>query len=361
MVRDLNRLIRLFGSIKITIFLLFSLFFLILFATFSQVDLGIFEANRKYFSSWFVWMGPIPIYIGGYFIGLALLINLVCSHTTKLRLSKSYLGIFFIHFGLILLIIGSGITSFFGEEMQLSIQEGETKNFLVYPSEFELVIIDPSHPKKDRLFPISLKELQTGVHFDGAHIQAITFYENAIINQRGIENLKYNQLGQAFKLISMPKTYKMTERNIPGMNLMIKHSGGTDYYMVWGGSAIYQEISLSGHTYLIKLRPKRRYLDFSIQLMDFTRETYAKTETAKRFVSNIELVTNNGRFPFDIQMNEPLRYSGYTFFQSSFTEDEQTSVFQVVKNPSWTIPYLSSFIIVLGLFLQMILSMRRAK
>ena len=65
-------------------------------------------------------------------------------------------------------------------------------------------------------------------------------------------------------------------------------------------------------------------------------------------------MTNDGSVPFKIEMNEPLRYSGYTFFQSSFTDDEMTSVFQVVKNPSWLMPYLSSFIIVLGLFVQMI-------
>ena len=60
-------------------------------------------------------------------------------------------------------------------------------------------------------------------------------------------------------------------------------------------------------------------------------------------------------------MNEPLRYAGYTFFQSSFTDDEKTSVFQVVKNPSWLIPYISSAIIVVGLFVQMIFSMKRRK
>lgn len=355
----LKKIVQFFGDIKLTIFLFFKLFFLVLFATFSQVDIGIFEANNRYFTSWFVTMGNVPIYFGGYLIGLLLVLNLMASHATKFRFTKNYFGIFLIHFGLILLILGSGLTSFFGEEMQISIKEGETRNYLEYPSQFELVIIDPSDSSTDTIFSYTFDELNSGIDFNGAVITAITHAPNAIINQRGIENLKYNQLGRLFKLISMPKTYKMTERNIPGVTLSINYNGQSDYFLLWGGSAIYQNFKLNGQSYLIKLRPKRRYLDFSIKLHDFIRETYQSTETARRFISDVSLLTNDGTVPFKIQMNEPLRYSGYTFFQSSFTDDEQTSVFQVVKNPSWFFPYISSLIIVIGLFVQMIFSMGR--
>ncbi|RAP24091.1 hypothetical protein DID73_01610 [Candidatus Marinamargulisbacteria bacterium SCGC AG-343-K17] len=361
MEKYLKQFLRLFGDIRLTIFLLFKLFFLILFATFSQVDLGIFEANKRYFTSWFVFMGAIPIYLGGYFIGLLLLINLMASHATKFRFSKSYMGIFLIHFGLILLIIGSGITSFLGEEMQISIQEGESRNYLEYPSEFELVIIDTSDTTFDRIHSFELSDLESAVPFNQVTLQYLTYAPNAIINQRGIENPKFNQLGQSFKLISMPKTYKMSERNIPGLTLMVQFKNQTDYYLLWGGSAIYQTLMIDNQQFLIKIRPKRRYLDFSIYLHDFIRNTYEKSDTARQFMSKVSLITPNGTVPFDIQMNEPLRYNGYTFFQSSFTDDEQTSVFQVVKNPSWLVPYISSIIIIIGLFVQMMTSMRKGR
>ena len=278
----------------------------------------------------------------------------MASHATKFRFSKSYAGIFLIHFGLVLLIIGSGLTSFFGREMQMSIAEGASKNYVEYPSEFEFVIIDISKPTMDQVFPFEFDDLREGVFFNGIRLQLIDLYPNAIINQRGIENPKFNQLGESFKLISMPKTYKMTERNIPGLTLSAEFNGKTDYYLLWGGSAIYQDLHTPNQSFLIKVRPKREYLDFSIALTDFTRETYDHSETPKSFMSEVKLMTNDGSVPFKIEMNEPLRYSGYTFFQSSFTDDEMTSVFQVVKNPSWLMPYLSSFIIVLGLFVQMI-------
>ena len=80
-----KRILSFLGGIKLTVFLLFTLFLLILFATFAQVDYGIFEANKRYFTSWFVWLNNIPIFFGGYSIGFLLIINLLLSHATKFR------------------------------------------------------------------------------------------------------------------------------------------------------------------------------------------------------------------------------------------------------------------------------------
>ncbi len=361
MAKYLRKIIRSLGDVRLTIFLLLKLFFLILFATFSQVDLGIFEANKKYFTSWFVNFNHIPIYLGGYFIGLLLLINLLASHTTKFRFSKHYLGIFFIHFGLILLIVGSGLTSFLGQEMQISISEGDSRNYLEFPSEFEIVLIDPTHSDYDQITPFTIQQLNDGFQFESAIFKLESYSPNSVINQRGIENPKYYQLGKLFKLISLPKTYKMSERNIPGLTFSVQSDGEENYYLLWGGSAIYQNLLINERNYYIKLRPKREYLDFSIALSDFTRKTYEQSETPESFLSKVTLITPEGNVPFDIEMNVPLRYSGYTFFQSSFTDDEITSVFQVVKNPSWIIPYVSSTIIMIGLFIQMIVSMKRKR
>ncbi|MGC6368049.1 MAG: cytochrome c biogenesis protein ResB [Candidatus Marinamargulisbacteria bacterium] len=359
MAKKLKKVFRALGNIRFTIFLLTALFLLILFATFAQVDLGIFEANKRYFSSWFVWMNKTPIFLGGYSIGLLLLINLLSSHTTHFQFTKRYIGIFLIHFGLVLLIIGSGITSFFAKEMQIAIPVSESRNYVEYPSEFELVLIDQSNPNTDILHTFQFHELAKGVHFQSFDLTILDYSDNAIINQRGIENLKFSQLGRNYKLIDLPKTYKMSERNIPGMILKASNQTMDQRFLVWGGSAVYQTIQLNGVEYLLNVRPKRTYLPFSIQLDNFQKIDYQATDTPKSFISSVSLNTPTGASPFTIEMNQPLRYSGYTFFQASFTEDENTSVFQVVKNPSWLIPYISSLVISIGLLLQMMASMKR--
>ncbi|SVA41121.1 uncharacterized protein METZ01_LOCUS93975, partial [marine metagenome] len=60
-----------------------------------------------------------------------------------------------------------------------------------------------------------------------------------------------------------------------------------------------------------------------------------------------------------IQMNEPLRYKGYTFFQSSFIEgpEGETTVLAVVKNYGRLFPYISSIIMCIGLLFHLSLKL----
>jgi hypothetical protein len=51
-------------------------------------------------------------------------------------------------------------------------------------------------------------------------------------------------------------------------------------------------------------------------------------------------------------MNNPLRYAGLTFYQAGFENDDRTTVLQVVRNPSWFMPYLSCALMTLGLAVQ---------
>ena len=59
-------------------------------------------------------------------------------------------------------------------------------------------------------------------------------------------------------------------------------------------------------------------------------------------------------------MNQPLRHKGYTFYQSSYIEDDnkEISVLAVVKNLGRALPYLSSLIICIGLLIHIFYSNR---
>ena len=56
-------------------------------------------------------------------------------------------------------------------------------------------------------------------------------------------------------------------------------------------------------------------------------------------------------------MNNPLRYvtkdeswfSGETFYQAGFFQDDSGTVLQVVKNPSWLLPYIACFMVSVGM------------
>jgi hypothetical protein len=52
-------------------------------------------------------------------------------------------------------------------------------------------------------------------------------------------------------------------------------------------------------------------------------------------------------------MNNPLRYAGYTFYQASFEPgNDKVTILQVVRNPSWIIPYIACSLMTLGLLWQ---------
>jgi hypothetical protein len=51
-------------------------------------------------------------------------------------------------------------------------------------------------------------------------------------------------------------------------------------------------------------------------------------------------------------MNNPLRYAGLTFYQASFENNDRTTILQVVRNPSWLLPYIACGLMTVGLLLQ---------
>jgi hypothetical protein len=66
------------------------------------------------------------------------------------------------------------------------------------------------------------------------------------------------------------------------------------------------------------------------------------------------LKTDDGRDDREvlIYMNNPLRYAGLTFYQYQMDSEHASSVLQVVRNPSWLMPYISCALITLGLLTQ---------
>ena len=133
------------ASLKVTVACLVSLFVLVFFMTLEQVDLGLYLAQKKYFEFLFVYITikgvAIPIFPGGLLIGWILFINLVVAHSYRFKISLKKSGIWLTHFGLILLVLGSGITYYFAQESQLVFSEGEKKFFTEDFRDVELVVV----------------------------------------------------------------------------------------------------------------------------------------------------------------------------------------------------------------------------
>jgi hypothetical protein len=115
-----------------------------------------------------------------------------------------------------------------------------------------------------------------------------------------------------------------------------------------------QMVSLGEQSWEVALRFTRNYYPFEIELIDFKHEKYPGTEVPFNFSS--EVMVHHEDSAKDqkalIYMNHPLRYEGLTFYQASFANQDKTSIFQVVRNPGWILPYISVLLMGLGMCVQ---------
>ncbi len=101
--------------------------------TLAQVHEGIWDAQERWFYSFFIWWGPtgagwkIPVFPAGYIVGSVLLINLLAAHHQAFPLSWKKLGIHATHFGIILFLLGILFTKLTSHESRMSLREGQTK------------------------------------------------------------------------------------------------------------------------------------------------------------------------------------------------------------------------------------------
>jgi hypothetical protein len=87
-----------------------------------------------------------------------------------------------------------------------------------------------------------------------------------------------------------------------------------------------------------------------VHLIDFRHDKYLGTDTPKNYSSLVRLIDPERDVDREVKiwMNNPLRYRGETFYQSSFI-GETVTILQVVRNASWMAPYLSCMIVATGL------------
>ena len=76
--------------------------------------------------------------------------------------------------------------------------------------------------------------------------------------------------------------------------------------------------------------------------------------SARSFSSRVRLEDGDVDREVLISMNKPLRYQGYTFYQSSYRDlpgGRETSTLAVVKNYGRLMPYIATAVTVIGMII----------
>jgi hypothetical protein len=377
----MKTLLQFFSSLKLTVVLLSFSMVLIFFGTLDQVHYGIWHTQKLYFESFFVvWDYPEQapahdllfwLYIpmpGGYLLGGLLFINLLAAHSTRFKLNWKKSGIFLVHFGLILLLVSELLTDLLSVESQMPVDEGGRSNYSQAFRANELVFIDRSHPDYDSVHSIPASLLKPGKEIEvpntALRIRTLAYYPNAEIGRATgagpVETMATRGSAVRMGIVVTPKAETFAEGDINTATSYVEVFGPGGSLGVWLVSNVLDErfppqmIEVGDQAWEIALRFTRRYYPFEIELIDFSHDKYPGTDIPFNFSSEVMVrhqdSTKNQKAL--IYMNHPLRYEGLTFYQASFANQDRTSIFQVVRNPGWLLPYVSVLLMGLGMCVQ---------
>jgi hypothetical protein len=353
------------ASLKLTVICLLIFTILVVWGTVFQADHGLYQAQQKFFHSWFFLLfGFIPL-PGTIMVMFVLSVNLVFSIIYRIGFKFRNIGNLITHLGIIILLIGGFFTFYFSEESSLMLQEGQTSSLSTSRSLWELAIWEEKGDLRD-IFALDANGFTKGdkIRFDelGVSITIRDYYQNCSAYTSGLaaSTTVLNQSG--IKLLKEKPLNIENSENTPGIKLSANCSGDSSLILLYGRETLPTKILFSDHKYYFSLRRKRLPLPLSIKLLNFRVKKYPNSNIVKSYESTVFIETDGGvGRDVIISMNKPLRFDDYTFFQSSYYIDKKNgreySIFAVVKNSGRLLPYFSSGIIFLGMLIHFMMMM----
>lgn len=267
---------------------------------------------------------------------LLLLINLIgIIFVYKLFSNKKFPSLL-LHCAFIVILIGAGITRYFGLEGGMHIREGESSNILVTRDEFIALMLynDEGKVTQYRQFDVNFNPL-----FQNSFKQDVQIGDK-IVN---LELKKYNKAEDkdSSPIIEMSVSFNGDKKeillvpNYSNANVIPFRLGGEIFALNWG--------------------PNEITLPFSLELKDFILERYAGSMSPSSYMSVIDVIDEENSFEYAIFMNNVLDYGGYRFFQSSYDQDELGTILSVNKDPGKIPTYIGYAMLIIG-FLWVIFS-----
>jgi hypothetical protein len=155
------RLWKFLTSLKVTVVLLVLSTLLVFLGTLAQVNEGLWEAQERWFKSYFVfrhagdaWWVP-PVFPGGYTLGFSLLFNLIAAHIHRFQWSAKKVGIHLTHAGIVLLLVGQLATDMLSRESFVSFEEGQSRDYSEAHRTVELVVLGEPQNGRERVVSFS--------------------------------------------------------------------------------------------------------------------------------------------------------------------------------------------------------------
>lgn len=364
--RDLKKLADRLAGPTLMFWILPFMMILLVIGTIAQKEIGLYAAQREFFGSFVVFLGPIPFPAGLTLMGL-FLINLLAKFLFRSTWSWQKSGTIISHFGVLILVAGGAVTAFDSQEGFLTIEEGRSSSTIEDYHARDLVITHISADGKDKsvLFTLPHTSLREGLRLAPDAIKPVSlridrYCYNCAIERRPEESQDgWERPGKFMMLVPVPAD-PQDEKNMAGIEFTALAQGRHDTkHLTFDGfpkPPVIPAPDTKGG-YQVTIERAKRPLPFSVTLESFDRDVHPGTDMAKSYASRVVVTdAKNGlSFPAIIEMNEPLRYRGYTLYQSSFDESGERpfTVLTVVKNRGRIFPYIASLLIAVGLLIHL--------
>lgn len=359
----LNRWGRQLASPDVVYFTLIWLMVILVVGTVSQKYVGLYLSQNTFFYSWLIMVGPVPLPGGMPTLGL-LTIALIAKLIFKSEWSWQKSGIIITHIGALLLMLGGFLTFVQSHEGSMILTRGAKSSYMTDYHARELAIIDAGTNETLRAIPF--RDLRVGKTFHlldtPVTIEVVKVCANCTFPPReGDVDAELRGRARNFDIAPIPPE-KEDEDNHAAIQFRIAGATDVDTNGIHFSTEMIDkspQVTVGGHTYNIALRRARTKLPFEIELVDFEKTYHPGTEIAKTYKSEVVLRDQGAEWRSLIQMNEPLRYRGYTLYQASFVDNgtETATVLAVVKNAGRLFPYISSIVMCIGLLIHMALQL----
>jgi ABC-type transport system involved in cytochrome c biogenesis permease subunit len=371
------KILRLLGGPKLATWVLLWLMVLLVLGTLAQTHMGLYQAQLKYFASMVLWLGPVPT-PGGALTLLALGVGL------SLRMiiypwKWAHAGSLLAHLAVWLLLVGGLVTALTLQEGYMQITEGQTQRVMESYHTPELAVINPSGTTLLH-HPVTALQPNARLQLGDKILRVEKYFPNSLLTERPapIEDALTKGARRFFEFTR--KTMELDdERNRPTLLFTIEDTAQKPLakLVLFQHQPVPQPWPMAAEpSATLVLRPMQTPLPFAVQLKRFEAEYHPGTLIARHYASVVEIESagsgpNSSTWPATIRMNAPLRYGGYTLYQSSFMGSNaalaagqasnlpQTSILAVVKNQGYMVPYLAGILLCIGLLLHGILRWRK--
>lgn len=374
-----KKIFNFFASYGFAVVVLIFLTILTLFGTLEQTTSSLFDVQNKYFNSFFLvhkLFDTIPIPLPGvYLLSVLLFINLTCGAIIRVQKDWRHPGMLIAHGGILYMLIAGFVTFHYSTSGHMTLYPQDKSHEYISYYDWEIVVSDLKGGVYGKSYVIHHDQFN-----DMSPSDTRTFSNPELPFDLMIENYNPHCVPapstdgtgvDGMRLVSREPEL-MAEQNVAGAYAMVmdKEAKQAQTGILYGFSNAPWVVTVKGQDYAIEMRHRTWELPFTITLDQFIRDLHPRTGMA----ANFESVVTQTEGPIDrkvnIRMNEPLRYKGYTLFQSGWGPqnagpgERLFSTFSVVKNPADQWPLYSCLVISAGLlihFLQKLISYLRAE